>query len=599
METTKNIRTLETKSLKVRSLDDGVKQISGYALTFNEPSLPLPFIEYIKPEALDGLDLSQVLLLYGHDYNSVLARADSNTLTTKVDDKGLYFEATLANTTLSNDVYSDIEAGNVKGCSFGFDLPEQGGDTWETDDQGNTVHVITQIANIGEISLTPIPAYTETSVQIERSYKDFLEKGAKKDMAENQKVKEEPVQPETPTEPEKSVAPAVDTSALERAINNLTAKFTDMAENSQKRDDGGDEIQDDAKPKPAEEPQERDDDGDEIQDDSKDKADEEPETAAKQKDNKKEGTREMAKDITPNNKTTQKEQQKRDFVDFLKTGQLKRDVTGGIGLDGGKVLIPETILPAEHEQHQFTRLGNLVRNISVSTTTGKLPVFQTSSDILNKHAEFGSTVPNVSPEIKPVTWDLGTFTGSYVFSQELLTDSSYDWQSELSQRLTELRDNTDDSLIITALTTGITPVATTDLIADLKKAINSDLKPVDAQNASIILSQSAYNLLDQMKDTEGRPLVQPDVTKATGQSILGKQAVIIDDLLFPSAKAGDVNVIVAPLQKAVIKFKNAEITGQFQDTYDVWYKQLGIFLREDVEQARPDLIVYITESSSK
>lgn len=597
METTKNIRTLETKSLKVRSLDDGVKQISGYALTFNEPSLPLPFIEYIKPEALDELDLSQVLLLYGHDYNNILARADSNTLTTKVDDKGLYFEATLTNTQLANDVYSDIEAGNVKGCSFGFDLPDQGGDTWATDDQGNTIHVITQIANIGEISLTPIPAYAETSVQIERSYREFLEKGAKKDMAENQKVKEELVQPETPTESEKAVAPAVDTSALERAINNLTAKFTDMAENSQKRDDGSDEIQDDAKPKPTEEPQKRDDDGDEIQDDSKDKTDEEPETTAKQKDNKKEGTQDMAKDITPNNKTTQKEQQKRDFAEFLKTGQLKRDVTGGIGLNGGKVLIPETILPAEHEQHQFTRLGNLVRNISVSTTTGKLPVFQTSSDILKKHTEFGSTVPNVSPEIKPVTWDLGTFTGSYVFSQELLTDSSYDWQSELSQRLTELRDNTDDSLIITALTTGITPVATTDLIADLKKAINSDLKPVDAQNASIILSQSAYNLLDQMKDTEGRPLVQPDVTKATGQSILGKQVVIIDDLLFPNAKAGDINVIVAPLQKAVIKFKNAEITGQFQDTYDVWYKQLGIFLREDVEQARPDLIVYITESA--
>jgi hypothetical protein len=68
--------------------------------------------------------------------------------------------------------------------------------------------------------------------------------------------------------------------------------------------------------------------------------------------------------------------------------------------------------------------------------------------------------------------------------------------------------------------------------------------------------------------------------------------VIVDDNLFPK----NVNAIVAPLNKAVINFKLAEITGQFQDTYDIWYKQLGIFLREDVVQARKDLIVNLNLS---
>lgn len=164
----------------------------------------------------------------------------------------------------------------------------------------------------------------------------------------------------------------------------------------------------------------------------------------------------------------------------------------------------------------------------------------------------------------------------------------------MNSRLLELRDNTNDQQIITALTNKVTAVnVAEDLVGGLKTALNVTLKPTDSAAASIVLSQSAFNALDQMKDSMGRPLVQPDVTKSTGQSILGKTVVTIDDLLFPSAKAGDINMIVAPLEKAVINFKNNEITGRFMDTYDVWYRLLGIYLRQDVVQARKDLIVYL------
>ena len=290
----------------------------------------------------------------------------------------------------------------------------------------------------------------------------------------------------------------------------------------------------------------------------------------------------------------------RDFANFLKTGQvadtIRRD--NNIGLSAGSVIIPETILNPEHEQHQFPRLGSLVRTIKVSTTTGKLPVFQTSTDKLSLHTEFQQSEGHVAPEIKPINWDLNTYTGKYAFSQDLISDSSYNWQSELQDRLQELKDNTQDSLIINALTNGVNTTSATDLIKDIKTALNVNLKPQDSQNASIVLSQSAYNELDQMTDKENRPLVQPDVTKATGKSILGKTVVVVDDLLFPEAKRGDANIIVTPLQKAVINFQNNEITGQFIDSYDIWYKILGIYLREDVVQARKDLITLITSSKA-
>lgn len=280
------------------------------------------------------------------------------------------------------------------------------------------------------------------------------------------------------------------------------------------------------------------------------------------------------------------------FADYLKTGEV-RDVTG-IALKDGQVIIPEAILTPEKEVHQFPRLGSLVRTESVSTTTGKLPIFNNSTDLLTAHTEYGQTTKNATPVITPILWNLQTYTGGYVFSQELISDSSYDWQAELQSRLTELRDNTDDSLIITALTDGITKTTSTDLLGDLKKVLNVTFKPQDSAAASIVMSQSAYNVFDMATDAMGRPLLQPNVTASTGYTLLGKTVVIVDDTLFPNAKAGDVNIVVAPLKKAVINFKLAEITGQFQDTYDIWYKQLGIFLRENVVQARKDLIVNLT-----
>ncbi|BAG26809.1 phage capsid protein [Limosilactobacillus fermentum IFO 3956] len=293
------------------------------------------------------------------------------------------------------------------------------------------------------------------------------------------------------------------------------------------------------------------------------------------------------------------ESTKDQFAHFLKTGEITRDNTaGGIGLSNGQVLIPQDILPAEHEQHQFPRLGNLVRQIAVKHTTGKLPVFQPGSGKLALHTELQSTANSTSPEIKEILWNLKTYTGRYVFTRELMDDSDYNWEAELQSRLVELRDNTEDDLIVTQLTNGITAVKPTNLIDDLKLILDSKLKPYDSNASSIVLSQSAFAQLDQMKDSEGRPLVQPNVTLGTGNAILGKTVTVVDDTLFPSAQQGDVNIVVAPLQKAVIKFKSNEITGQFVDTNDIWYEALGIYMREDVVQANKDVINWVSSTTT-
>ncbi len=572
MPTTTDVRTLTT-DLTTRSSDDDGMTVEGYAMLYDQPSVPMPFVEYIDRGALDNVDLSKVLLLYGHDLNSVLARSDAENLQLRADDKGLWFQATLPDTTLGRDTYTNVANGNLKGCSVGFKI---GDDKWLQGNDGNVIHHIRSFDQLIEISITPIPAYTETSVDVQRSLEAFM-KGENEVEIDYDKLAD-------------AVADKLEQRSAEQADVETTdetdkqdAETTEEPQEDEEEQSADDSADSDDKPakkveKPAEKVEKR--------------SEPHAEIVTTENEELKEGT-EMRELHGAN------ESAKDQFAHFLKTGEVTRDNTsGGIGLPNGQVLIPQDILPAEHEQHQFPRLGNLVRQIAVKHTTGKLPVFQPGSGKLALHTELQSTANSTSPEIKEILWNLKTYTGRYVFTRELMDDSDYNWEAELQSRLVELRDNTEDDLIVTQLTNGITAVKPTNLIDDLKLILDSKLKPYDSNAASIVLSQSAFAQLDQMKDTEGRPLVQPNVTLGTGNVILGKTVTVVDDTLFPSAKQGDINIVVTPLQKAVIKFKSNEITGQFLDTSDIWYKALGIYLREDVVQANKNVINWVSSTTT-
>ncbi len=158
-------RTFNQK-LEVRDDQSGRHVISGYAIVFNQPSEDIGFIETVDPHALDDLDMSKVFCLYNHDYSNVLARTDTKTLNLSVDKRGLTFSCDLPQTTLGNDVFTNISNGNIQGMSFGFTVAE---DQWNEDDQGNATRTILKLGSLSEISVTCIPAYEETSVVAQRN----------------------------------------------------------------------------------------------------------------------------------------------------------------------------------------------------------------------------------------------------------------------------------------------------------------------------------------------------------------------------------------------------------------------------------------------
>lgn len=92
--------------------------VEGYATTFDKPYLLYEFedgtkyYERIDAHALDGADMSDVIMQYDHE-GRVFARQSNKTLILIPDHKGLLIAADLGKTDLARGLYQDIDAGMI------------------------------------------------------------------------------------------------------------------------------------------------------------------------------------------------------------------------------------------------------------------------------------------------------------------------------------------------------------------------------------------------------------------------------------------------------------------------------------------------------
>lgn len=169
----------ENITIETRSKDDGTTEdvISGYGVVFNSDSKVLnswyPFIETVNERALDGVDLTEVVATFNHNFDNILARADAGTLKLSIDSKGLKYEFKAPNTTYARDLVENLKNKNVTGSSFMFTTKT---DRWTESKDPNQVsrREILEIDKFIEVGPVTMPAYADTTAA-KRSYEEFVE----------------------------------------------------------------------------------------------------------------------------------------------------------------------------------------------------------------------------------------------------------------------------------------------------------------------------------------------------------------------------------------------------------------------------------------
>ena len=163
-------RTFTVKNIETREAEDGTMRMAGYAAVFNEPSLPLPFIEKIAPGAFSKTlrETPDVRLLINHE-GLPLARTKNGTMRLSEDQKGLYFEAELANTQEARDLYTLVARGDVDQMSFAFRVIRQK----YNEDRSERLLTEVSLAD-GDVSIVTYPAYPATSVEAREALKKVM-----------------------------------------------------------------------------------------------------------------------------------------------------------------------------------------------------------------------------------------------------------------------------------------------------------------------------------------------------------------------------------------------------------------------------------------
>lgn len=181
------VRTINVEGLTVesRATDNGLTEdvISGYGIVFNSESRVLggwyQFTETIDKRALEGVDMTEVVATFNHNFDNILARADSNTLTLTTDSKGLKYTFKAPNTTAGRDLVENIKNGNIRGSSFIFTTAEDRW-TYTKDEDKPDKREVLKIERLIELGPVVMPAYADTTAA-KRSFELSLEEKRKED----------------------------------------------------------------------------------------------------------------------------------------------------------------------------------------------------------------------------------------------------------------------------------------------------------------------------------------------------------------------------------------------------------------------------------
>lgn len=564
--------------------------ISGTAVVFNQPSQPMPFVEVISGQAFSGVDLSDVKLLYSHDFGNILARTDAGTLQLDLTDNGLDFTATLPDTQLGHDVYTDILNQNLQGMSFGFTIED---DSWSVEN-GVQVHTINQIGVIAEISITSLPAYTETSLMVQRSLDKVAtqnserngnnnnnnDKGDQQIMAEETKdqASQTPVSDAPASEAQTSQAPAKDSQASDPTSGEAVVSPEIVAQVLQA-------IQSMAKPA-AEQTRDDEDDSDDSSDDSGDD-DSSDDSELEQDSNQTKLEKRDAKNMKQIKPKTGKDLERDNFVNYL----TKRDLTVADGTTTGSngVALPHAVLQAIEKPANTNELVGLANHISVNAPAGTLPVLSATDTTLATAEELAENPQLAKMALSGVDYKLKTYRGAIPVSQELLDDADSNVQIEqlIGDYATQIHDNTLNADIASALKTATASTVTS--FDDFKKAYNDTYK---YSNRVVVISKSGYDALDTLKDNEGRYLLQDDIASATGKAILGAPVYVVEDTRL-GAKDGDQVAFVGSVHSFVTVADFKDLRVKWTDDY-VYGEQLQLIVREDTVVADPDAGKFLT-----
>ncbi len=199
------------------------------------------------------------------------------------------------------------------------------------------------------------------------------------------------------------------------------------------------------------------------------------------------------------------------------------------GSDGG-FLVPEDLdLSIRERRRALNPLADLFNAETVTAPTGWRIMDEAPGTGMTKVNEMATIPTNDQPKFGKVPYAVEKYGLIVPASNELLTDNISNLFGYLSKWFSKKQVLTENTLLLAAMRKLTASALGADGLSGLKKVLNILLDPEISAGATIICNQTGFDYLDQLKDTTGRGLLQPDPTNATQYCILGRAVKLMSN----------------------------------------------------------------------
>ena len=224
--------------------------------------------------------------------------------------------------------------------------------------------------------------------------------------------------------------------------------------------------------------------------------------------------------------------------------------------------------------------------------SGKYPILKKATSKMLSVAELEKNPKLAKPEFEQVDWSVETYRGAIPVSQESIDDADVDLISIVAETVGQIKVNTTNAAIADVLKTFT--AKTVANVDDIKKILNVDLDP--AYDVAFVVSQSFYQILDTLKDGNGRYLLQDSITAVTGKVLLGKPVFVLSDEVLGAS--GEAKAFVGDFKRGVLFADRKDLGLRWADN-EIYGQYLQAVLRFGVKKVDAKAGYFVTFTPSE
>ncbi|MCY7193380.1 phage major capsid protein [Streptococcus gallolyticus] len=224
--------------------------------------------------------------------------------------------------------------------------------------------------------------------------------------------------------------------------------------------------------------------------------------------------------------------------------------------------------------------------------SGKYPILKKATSKMVSVAELEKNPALAKPEFEQVDWTVETYRGAIPVSQESVDDADVDLISIVAETVGQIKVNTTNAAIADVLKSFT--AKTVANVDDIKKILNVDLDP--AYDVAFVVSQSFYQILDTLKDGNGRYLLQDSITAVTGKVLLGKPVFVLSDEILGAS--GEAKAFVGDFKRGVLFADRKDLGLRWADN-EIYGQYLQAVLRFGVKKVDAKAGYFVTFTPSE